>query len=40
MDLGNFCELTGDYLVSNNPDGTDAYSISAAKFESMYELDE
>lgn len=30
----------GDYLVSNNPDGTDAYCISAAKFESMYELDE
>jgi hypothetical protein len=30
----------GDYLVSNNEDGTDAYCISAAKFESMYELDE
>ena len=30
----------GDYLVSNNADGTDAYCISAAKFESMYELDE
>jgi len=29
----------GDYLVSNNEDGTDAYCISAAKFESMYELD-
>lgn len=27
----------GDYLVSNNEDGTDAYCISAAKFESMYE---
>jgi len=26
--------------VSNNEDGTDAYCISAAKFESMYELDE
>ena len=31
---------SGDYLVSNNEDGTDAYCISAAKFESMYELDE
>ena len=31
----------GDYLVSNNEDGTDDdYCISAAKFESMYELDE
>jgi hypothetical protein len=30
----------GDYLVSNNKDGTDAYCISAEKFESMYELDE
>jgi hypothetical protein len=30
----------GDYLVYNNEDGTDAYCISAAKFESMYEPDE
>jgi hypothetical protein len=30
----------GDYLVSNNEDGSDAYCISAAKFESMYEPDE
>lgn len=30
----------GDYLVSNNEDGTDAYCISAEKFESMYEPDE
>ena len=30
----------GDYIVSNNEDGTDAYCISSAKFESMYELDE
>jgi hypothetical protein len=29
----------GDYLVSNNEDGTDTYCISPAKFESMYELD-
>ena len=31
---------SGDYLVYNNEDGTDAYCISAAKFELMYELDE
>ena len=30
----------GDYIVSNNEDGTDAYRISAEKFESMYEPDE
>jgi hypothetical protein len=30
----------GDYLASNNEDGSDAWAISAAKFESMYELDE
>ena len=30
----------GDYLVSNNEDGTDAYCISAEKFESMYELED
>ncbi len=28
----------GDYLVSNNEDGTDTYCMSAVKFESMYEL--
>jgi len=30
----------GDYLVYNNEDGTDAYRIGRAKFESMYEPDE
>jgi len=30
----------GDWLVSNNEDGTDAYSIGAAKFEELYEPDE
>ena len=30
----------GDYLVSNNQDGTDAYCIRPAKFQAMYELDE
>jgi len=28
---------SGDYLVSNNEDGTDAYCISADKFTKMYE---
>jgi len=27
----------GDYIVFNNEDGTDAYAMSAEKFESMYE---
>ena len=27
----------GDWLVSNNPDGSDSYAISAAKFEQLYE---
>lgn len=26
----------GDYLVSNNSDGSDEYAISATKFESLY----
>jgi len=30
----------GDYLVSNNPDGSDGYCIGAERFQSMYELDE
>lgn len=30
----------GDYIVSNNEDGTDAYCINAEKFESMYEPDD
>ena len=28
---------TGEYLVSNNEDGTDAYSIEAEKFKSLYQ---
>jgi hypothetical protein len=28
---------SGDYLVSNESDGSDAYAMSAAKFESLYE---
>ncbi len=30
----------GDYIVSNDAEGTDAYCISAEKFEAMYEPDE
>jgi hypothetical protein len=30
----------GDYLVSNNEDGSDSYAIAADKFHEMYELDE
>ncbi|MEO8122674.1 MAG: hypothetical protein ABI633_01350 [Burkholderiales bacterium] len=30
----------GDWLVSNNEDGSDAYAISAAKFEHLYEPDD
>jgi hypothetical protein len=29
----------GDYLVFNNPDGTDGYCMSAAQFEATYEPD-
>jgi hypothetical protein len=31
---------SGDYLVSNNEDGSDAYCMNAAQFTAMYELDE
>lgn len=30
----------GDWLVSNEPDGSDDYAISAAKFETLYEPDD
>lgn len=30
----------GEYVVSNNEDGTDAYAVGAAKFEASYEPDE
>jgi hypothetical protein len=30
----------GDYLVSNNEDGSDAYCMSSEKFEAMYTPDE
>lgn len=31
---------TGDYLVSNNSDGSDAYAITPEKFESLYTPDD
>ena len=30
----------GDYLVSNDENGTDRYCMGREKFEAMYELDE
>jgi hypothetical protein len=30
----------GDYLVSNNSDGSDEYAIAAKKFEALYTLDD
>lgn len=30
----------GDWLVSNEEDGSDAYAVSAQKFKELYELDE
>jgi len=32
--------IEGDYLVSNNQNGTDAYAVAKAEFEEMYELAE
>jgi hypothetical protein len=29
----------GDYLVSNNPDGSDEYAIKASEFEDLYTAD-
>lgn len=29
----------GDYIVSNNSDGSDKYCMSSEKFEAMYEVD-
>jgi len=34
---GETAYKAGDYLVSNNPDGSDAYAIGAQKFLEMYE---
>ena len=32
--------VRGDYLVSNNEDGTDPYCVTADRFEAMYERDD
>lgn len=37
---GNTGYEAGDWLVSNEEDGSDAYAVSAKKFEQFYELDE
>lgn len=34
---GHTAYLVGDYLVSNNIDGSDAYAVSKDKFEAMYQ---
>ena len=37
---GVTCYDAGDYLVSNNRDGSDEYAIAAEKFESLYTPDD
>lgn len=37
---GHTAYMAGDYLVSNQEDGSDAYAVSAEKFKTLYELDE
>jgi hypothetical protein len=37
---GHTAYVAGDYLVSNQEDGSDAYAVSAEKFKTLYELDE
>jgi hypothetical protein len=29
---------SGDFLVSNNPDGSDSYAMTAKKFDDLYVL--
>ncbi|MCW5633978.1 MAG: hypothetical protein KIT17_11645 [Rubrivivax sp.] len=36
---GRTAYAAGDWLVSNQADGSDAYAIGAAKFEQLYEPD-
>jgi len=35
---GETAYKAGDYLVYNNEDGTDAYAMSAEKFQALYDL--
>ncbi len=37
---GQTAYAAGDWLVSNDEDGSDAYAMSAEAFERMYEVDE
>lgn len=37
---GSTAYRAGDYLVSNHEDGSDAYAVDAATFESMYQADD
>lgn len=37
---GSTAYEAGDWLVSNKEDGSDAYAVTAKKFEQSYELDE
>jgi hypothetical protein len=37
---GRTHHAAGDFLVSNNEDGSDGYAIGADKFHELYELDE
>lgn len=37
---GSTAYKAGDWIVSNAEDGSDAYAVSAKKFEESYELDE
>jgi len=34
---GSTAYLAGDYLVANNPDGSDGYAVPRGDFENMYE---
>jgi hypothetical protein len=36
---GRSAYAAGDYVVSNNEDGTDAYAVPAQRFEAAYERD-
>jgi len=37
---GHTAYAKGDWLVSNNEDGSDAYAVNPEKFEKLYEPDE
>ena len=37
---GRTAHAAGDYVVSNNEDGSDGYAVAADTFHELYELDE